>query len=322
MLIDLLTVIIGCFILTWSADKLVFGSVALAKHLGVAPITIGLTILALGTSLPEIVVSVLASLRGNGSLAIGNAIGSNIANIGLVIGLCALFKALQLNLAVLRLELMLLALISALISLCIWLLGMQLITGILMLTTSLGFILWLVTRGPTPEQNESEMVLSEVGSNHISRFRALLWVIIGLGLLLLSARILIHGAVGLATTLGVPEMVIGLTVIAIGTSLPELASSLAAIKHNQHDLVLGNIIGSNIFNLTAVLCPPALLQSNMTVDSKLLQQDIPCMLLLTTLFILLVYRKKKSGVIGFKSGILLCSLYTIYIASLAQRVVG
>lgn len=317
MLINLLTIIIGCAVLAWSADKLVYGSVALAKNLGVAPIIIGLTILALGTSFPEIVVSILASLSNNGELAIGNALGSNIANIGLVIGLCAMVKPLVLEHATMKIELALLAVVSVLISLSIWLLGLQLITGIMMLAISIGFVLWLVYRGAQSRDPKDEIKLPEVDSAKASTLMSITWIVVGLSLLLVSARMLIVGAVGLATALGVPEIIIGLTVIAVGTSLPELASSLAALKQGENELVIGNIIGSNIFNLTAVLCPPALIQP-MVVQPRVITQDVSCMLLLTALLILMVCRKKSSQM-GFKSGLLLLILYGIYIGSLTIK---
>ncbi len=319
MLLNLLNIIFSCAILAWSADKIVLSACSLAKNLNVAPIVIGLTIIALGTSAPEIIVSIFSSIENSPSLAIGNAIGSNIANIALVIGCCAILQPLRIKTGEVNQELISLIIVSFGISLLVWQCGLSWFTGSVMLLSSIIFTIWLVIKGYSSRatHNDTSLAISEEIS--MSLARSIVWVTIGLALLLLSAKSLVYSAVEIAHILKIPESIIGLTIVAIGTSLPELAASFAATKQKQYGIVIGNVIGSNIYNLTAVLCAPAYINQGTLLEKAILYRDIPLMLFLTLIFFLLGFANKKNKMIGRPAGTILCLIYVLYLASLIFR---
>lgn len=319
MLINLLNIVLGFIVLTWSADKLVAGSCALAKNLGVAPLIVGLTIVALGTALPEIVVSILASLSANANLAVGNAIGSNITNIGLVLGVCAIIHPLIIEKTTIRLELPIMVLFAILISALIFFVGLNAYTGYVMLFSALGYVGWLVARG-TKQRQENKSLLKEFEEEfqpEMPMALAIFWILLGLVLLVISAQLLIKGAVAIAIYLGVSEVVIGLTLVAFGTSLPELAASVAATLKKEYGIAVGNVIGSNIFNLTAVLCAPAIFSEEVITPKRVFYQDIPVMVLLSVLLFLFAFRLKKEQTMGKGAGFTFLLMYVAYIAAIA-----
>ena len=246
-------VVVGIVGLVWSADRFVAGSAALARNLGVSKMVIGLTIVSLGTSAPEIIVSLDASIRGIGELAIGNALGSNIANVGLVLAITALIAAIPIQRHLLSQEVPALIVITAMAGIFLFDGEFQRWEGLALVLTSIPllYLMYRVKR-QHPEELEGDAIPS------MKTTIAGLWFVIGLIALVVSARLLVNGAETIAMSLGVSELVIGLTVVAIGTSLPELAASVVSALKGHHDIALGNIVGSNIFNILLVMSVPGL----------------------------------------------------------------
>ncbi|MGB2427042.1 MAG: calcium/sodium antiporter [Alteromonas sp.] len=287
MFIHVAVFVLGVIVLSWSADRFVYGASAIAKNSGVSPMMIGLTIVAMGSSAPEIVVSAFASFADNPDTAVGNALGSNITNIGLVLGITALIRPVIVRSLTVKREMPILLLICLLAA---WFISDQVIsfTEGLLLIIGLGIMLFgmgylaLTTRKDDPIHQNTEDEIP----NDVSDLSAWLWIVTGLILLPASAHFIIDSAKYIATYLGVSQLVIGLTVIALGTSLPELAASVAGVLKGEHDLAMGNIVGSNIFNLLAVLAMPGLIAPGL-IDEEAASRDIYVMLGFTIL--LLVY---------------------------------
>ena len=254
MLANLLLVIAGLVLLIWGADRFVHGAAATARNLGVPPLMIGLTVVAFATSAPEILVSVVAALQGEPGLAFGNAIGSNIVNIGLVLGMTAMIRPIRLESATLRREMPALLAVSLLTVSLFLDTFLSRIDGIVMLTGLVIVMVWLARLGLRSAANDPIAMDydAEIPSD-VSMKMAIVWLIVGLGTLLIGAELLVDGAIGIAKMLGVSEVVIGITIVAFGTSLPELAVSLASALKGEYGLAIGNIVGSNIFNLLAVI---------------------------------------------------------------------
>ena len=254
MLGSLLLVIAGLALLMWGADRFVHGAAAAARNLGIAPLLIGLTVVAFATSAPEILVSVVAAIQKEPGLAIGNAIGSNIVNVGLVLGVTAMIRPIRMESATLRREMPALLAVS-LLTVSLFLDSyLSRVDGFVMLTGLIIVMVWLARLGLRSAANDpiKRDFEAEIPSD-VSMKMAVVWLVIGLGTLLLGAELLVDGAMGIATILGISEVVIGILVVALGTSLPELAVSLASALKGEYGLAIGNIVGSNIFNLLAVI---------------------------------------------------------------------
>jgi cation:H+ antiporter len=254
MLGNSLFVIAGLVLLIWGADRFVHGAAACARNLGVAPLLIGLTVVALATSAPEILVSVVAALDDQPGLAIGNAIGSNIVNVGLVLGVTAIIRPIKLESATLRREMPALLAVS-LLTVSLFLDSfLSRVDGLVMLTGLVIVMVWMTRLGMRSAANDPIKIdyEAEIPSD-VSMTMAIVWLIVGFAILLVGAKMLEHGAVGIAEELGVSEVVIGVTIVALGTSLPELAVSVASALKGEYGLAIGNIVGSNIFNLLAVI---------------------------------------------------------------------
>ncbi len=312
LLIALLELAAGFTLLIWAADRLVTGASALATNIGVSPLLVGLTIVGFGTSAPEMLVSMIASLRGNPSLAIGNAVGSNIANVGLILGLTAMIYPLRVERITLKREFPVLGVIMLLTLAVMWNLQLTRIDG-LILAGGLGLLLagmiWLgLTHG---ERDPMASALTEGVPRNMSTRRAGLWTLVGLIALPLSAQILVNGAVTLALIVGVSDAVIGLTIVALGTSLPELAAAAASALRREDDLAIGNILGSNMFNLLGVLGIAALVHP-MTIEPILLQRDLSVMFLITIGLFLLVWRRRGPGLIARPAAALLFVSFVVY----------
>ena len=262
MLVNILMLVVGLAVLVWSADRFVYGAAAFARNLGLPPMLIGLTIVAMGSSAPEMFVAATASMDGMRDTAIGNVLGSNIANITLILGLTALLGAISLDSKTLKREIpiMLAATVFAGYTLHDNVLtqaeGIMLIALLLLL---MGYFIWQATHDKTPDSLDDELE-SEIPKN-VPTFHAIIWLIVGIILLPLSASWMVDGAVGIAKFYGLSDLVIGLTIIAVGTSLPELAACIAGVIKKEHDLVIGNIVGSNLFNILAVLALPGLIST-------------------------------------------------------------
>ncbi len=313
--LPILALFAGFILLVWSADRFVAGAASIARHLGVTPLVIGLTIVGFGTSAPEIVVSIIASLQDKPGLAIGNAIGSNITNLGLVLGVTALICPLTIRSETIRREypILLAIMLGALLLLLDNHLGR--LDGILLLSTLVLITVWLVflSRHPSrtdPLIHEIEHEIPTLPFKH-----ALGWTALGLILLIASSRILVYGATEIALWLGISDLVIGLTVVAIGTSLPELAASVISALRKEPDIAIGNVIGSNMFNLLAVLGLPGLI-SPMMVDPAVLTRDYPFMIGMTLAFFAFTYGFSGTPRLNRPEGGLLLSGFIAYLVIL------
>lgn len=319
MVLPVVAIIGGLILLTWSADRFVFGASALARGLGVSPLIIGLTIVAFGTSAPEIVVSILASLQGNPGLAVGNAIGSNIANIALVLGAAALVAPLAIGRGMVRRELPILLLVSFGVLLLLVDGELGRLEGIGLLAGLVAFTVWMAVSArrapPAPHDDTPEVVRGMVETiPEGSRLApAIAWLVFGLLFLLASSQALVWGAVEIAEQLGISDLIIGLTIVAVGTSLPELATSVVAAFRREAGLAIGNVVGSNLFNLLAVLAVPALI-APLAIDADVLTRDYPVMLALTVA-LLLIALGRRGQILRWQGALLLVAFasYLVYL---------
>ncbi len=254
MLGNIAEIIAGVLLLIWGADRFVHGAAATARNLGVAPLLIGLTVVAFATSAPEILVAIVASARGQTDLAVGNAIGSNIANIGLVLGTVAIIRPIEMTSATLRREMPALLAVS-LLTVSLFLDSyLSRVDGFVLLTGLLIVMVWLVRLGLRSSVSDSMTADYEAEiPRDMPMKTAIIWLIIGLAVLLVGADFMVDGAIEIARALGVTELVIGILLVALATSLPELAVSLVAALKGEYGLALGNIVGSNTFNSLAVI---------------------------------------------------------------------
>ena len=320
MLLAVSALVLGLVILVWSADRFVIGAAASARILGVSPLVIGLTIVSLGTSAPEMFVSAMAAFGGAGSLAVGNAIGSNIANIGLVLGITALVAAIPLQKRLLKKEIPLLLLVTIIAGLVLADLKLDRIdAGILIITLVVAVYLLFQQSSDSGEAiiDEDEQAAIDATSNKEAAF----WLVTGLVALMVSSKMLVWGATFVAQAFGVSELVIGLTIVALGTSLPELAASVTSALKGHHDIAIGNIIGSNIFNLLAVLPIPGLVAPLM-VDALVLERDYSTMLGLTLALVLIIALGFRKGVIARPIGAILLLSYCAYLAVIYKMAIS
>jgi cation:H+ antiporter len=312
MALALFAVVFGLALLVWSADRFVEGSAAAARHFGMPSLLIGMVIVGFGTSAPEMVVSTLAASQGNPGIALGNAYGSNITNIALILGLTALISPITVHSQVLRKELPILTLVTVLAA---W----QILDGeisrtdaIVLLIVFGGLMAWTIRQGL---RQESDTLGSEMEQGlelyTMPIRRALIRLGIGLVLLVVSSRILVWGAVEIAHGFGVSDLIIGLTIVAIGTSLPELASSLSAIRKGEHDIALGNVLGSNLFNTLAVVGIAGAIHP-MAVGPEVFYRDMLVMSTLTLSLFVIGYGFRGPGVINRVEGALLLACYLAY----------
>jgi len=313
MWLAILAVLAGLALLVWSADRFVDGASSVARHLGMPPLLIGMVVVGFGTSAPELVVSVLAAIEDSTGIALGNAYGSNIANIALILGVTALISPVVIQSAVLRKELPILALVTFL---TIGLLLDRNLTrwdALFLLLVFIALMFWTVRQG---RSRTSDALIPEVeaegATKTLSLRNSVLWLIAGLFLLIVSSQVLIFGAVEIAQRLGVSDLIIGLTVVAVGTSLPELASSIAAARKGEHDIAFGNIIGSNLFNTLAVVGLAGTIHP-FVAEPDLLSRDLPVMGALTvSLFLIGFGFRGRQGRINRWEGSVLVLVYAGY----------
>ena len=310
---ELAAILAGFALLAWSADRFVVGASAIAYNLKVSPLIIGLTIVGLGTSAPEMLVSLVASWQGNSGLAVGNALGSNIINTGLILGITAMVIPLKVHSSIIKRELpvLLLVMVIALLLLLDGTLGR--LDGMILLTGMALVVIWLIRVGlkqTTPEDPMGGEFADEMPMD-MGMGRALFWLIVGALCLLGSSRLLVWGAVSVAESMGISDLVIGLTVVALGTSLPELAASVMSALKNEHDIALGNVIGSNIFNLLVVLGLPGLISPG-AIDAEVLTRDFPVMIGLTLALFVMAYGFRGPGRVNRFEGALLVAGFCGY----------
>ena len=321
--LPLLAVVAGLAVLVWSADKFIDASATVARHFSLPPLLIGVVIIGFGTSAPELAVSVLSAMEGSPGIALGNAYGSNIANIALILGITALISPIVVQSQILRKELPVLTAVTALSLMLVWNLSISRVDALILLAVFAALMAWSVREGlrggPDAFGTETE---TEVDAHAMPIRTAWIWLGAGLLLLIASSRLLVWGAVTIAQGLGISELVIGLTVVAVGTSLPELASCIAAARKNEHDLAIGNILGSNLFNTLAVVGLAGVIHP-LGVESSILTRDMAVMGGLTlALFAMGRSWRGRPGRISRFDGTLLVAAFVAYTAVLLYSTVG
>jgi len=321
MLLPLIAVIAGLALLVWSADRFVDGSAVSARYLGMPPLLIGMVVVGFGTSAPELVVSALAASQGNPGIALGNAYGSNITNIGLILGLTVLLSPITVHSQVLRKELPILLGITALAAWQIHdnqLTRMDAWSLLGVFAVLMGLSVW---QGMQKNKDAlGKEMAAELKDMAMPLRSAVFWMLAGLVLLIVSSRLLVWGAVEIALQLGISDLIIGLTVVAVGTSLPELASSLIAVRKNEHDIALGNVIGSNFFNTLAVVGIAGSI-SPMTVAPEVFNRDMSVLAGITLLLTLFAWGRGRTPprINRVEGGVLLAcfAAYTVYLIATA-----
>ena len=318
MLLASLAILIGLPVLLWSAGKFVGGAASVANHFGVSPLLIGMLIIGFGTSAPEIIVSIFAAIQGNSGIALGNAYGSNIANILLILGLTAIISPIAVKSEIIKKELPVLLGITFFAAWQVWDLNVSKDDAFSLLGLFVLLLSWSIYHGMKGDKDAlADEYDEEINSNEGTVKTHVMWLIAGLLLLVASSRMLVWGAVEVATFFGVSDTIIGLTVIAIGTSLPELASSLMAVKKGEHDLAIGNVIGSNMFNTLAVVGIAGTIQP-MTVGSEFLYRDVMVMFASTIALFIFCIGIKRQGRLNRLEGGALVLAYAAYTYWLIQ----
>ena len=326
LFIPIIALIAGLCGLIWGADKFVSGSVGIARSLGISSLVIGLTVVSIGTSAPEIIVSINAALKNSGGLAVGNAIGSNLANIGLVLGITALVAPIPVQKHLLYEESPVLLLITALAGLCLY-------DGQLNRIESLALgllvipLLIMVVRYKKSHPDSEVTDHGDLGTN-LSLKIASIWLFIGLSALLVGAEVTVWGAKSIALHFGISDLIIGLTVVAIGTSLPELAASIMSAKRGHHDIAVGNIFGSNLFNILLVMTAAGII-SPITLSSDVFTRDYIALAAMTLLLVAIVAfallkgaRKPGGAFVSRVVGVILLSAYCSYYLILWPSIVA
>ena len=316
MALALAVLTVGLILLVFSADWFIEGAAATAAHLGLPPLLIGLVIIGFGSSAPEMLISTLTAFQNNPGLALGNAVGSNITNIALILGITALIKPVPISDGILRREMPILILISGTSCLLIGLDGqLQFTDGILLMIGFTGAMAWMITaslRGKKPQDTPPD-------TQKYSLIISITLTLLGFLLLLASSRAIVWSGSEIARAFGISDLIIGLTIVAIGTSLPELAATITAVRKSLYDLALGNIIGSNIFNGSIVIGIAALI-SPTAVEPALVYRDLPIMMLVTIALFVVGTRivTSSSGIISRKEGLAFLMIYLAYNTLLAS----
>lgn len=312
MVLHVTGIILGLALLLYSADRFITGSSSLARHMGLPPMIIGMVVVGFGTSAPELIVSTIGALEGTPGIALGNAYGSNIANIGLILGLTALVRPLAVHSRVVRREIPLLALATA-GSAALMLDGrVARWDAAFLLLAFAALVGWTLAVGSKAMADPlAQDAQQEAAVHAVPLRRALFWVIAGLLLLLVSSRLLVWAATEIARSLGMADLVIGLTVVAVGTSLPELASSVAAARRGEDDLAVGNIVGSNLFNTLAVVGVAGAI-TPMQVPGEFVVRDLPTTGVFTLLLLCFGSGWRRAGRLNRVEGAVLVSVYAAY----------
>lgn len=322
MALSFFAIVVGLVLLVWSADRFVEGSASVARHFGMPPLLIGMVIVGFGTSAPEMVVSALAASQGNPGIALGNAYGSNITNIAMILGITALISPIAVHSQVLRKELPILTVVTALAAWQIWDGEISRLDAVVLLAVFGGLMAWTTWQGLRKKEDALGSEMEEVLAIRTMPIRrAFFWLVVGLLLLIVSSRILVWGAVAIAHGFGVSDLIIGLTIVAVGTSLPELASSVIAARKGEHDIALGNILGSNLFNTLAVVGIAGMIQP-LAVGPEVFNRDMLVMAALTLSLFGIGYGFRGPGRINRIEGAVLLAGYVGYTAYLVSTVFG
>lgn len=322
MTLPLLSIVFGLMLLVWSADRFVEGAAFTARHFGMPSLLIGMVIVGFGTSAPEMAVSALAASQGNPGIALGNAYGSNITNIALILGLTALISPIAVHSQVLRKELPILTAVTALAAWQLWDGELTRTDAWVLLAAFAGLMVWSIREGVQKKGDAFAVEIEKELVAHAMTLRwAVIWLVIGLLLLIVSSRLLVWGAVEIAQAFGVSDLIIGLTIVAVGTSLPELASSIIAARKGEHDIALGNILGSNLFNTLAVVGIAGMIHP-MAVEPEILTRDMLVMGVLTVSLFIFGYGFRSMGRINRIEALILLAAYVGYTVYLITSVFG
>lgn len=316
MMLAFVAIVCGLMLLVWSADRFVNGAASTAHYFGMPPLLIGMVVVGFGTSAPEMVVSALAASQGNPGIALGNAYGSNIANIALILGVTTLISPVTVHSQVLRKELPILTAVTVLAAWQVWDGSISRLDAITLLVVFAGLMSWAIWQGLQKQADAlGENIAQQLEVRTMTLRQALFWLVLGLVLLIISSRILVWGAVEIARGFGVSDLIIGLTIVAVGTSLPELASSIIAARKGEHDIAVGNVIGSNLFNTLAVVGIAGTIHP-LEVGQEVFYRDIAIMGTLTVWLFIIGYQSSGPGRINRLEGtsLLLCFIgYTAYL---------
>lgn len=323
MILSVLAVVIGLVVLVWSADRFVDGAVGVAQFLGMSTFLIGMLVVGFGTSAPEMVVSILSALNDTPQLALGNAYGSNIANIALILGATAVVAPVVVKKQAMLRDIPILILMTVFTVLLLKDGNVSFADGAVLLAVFVASTLFNVIMELKQKRNrEKESEYSEKSTPVKAPIgKSVLWLLVGISLLIVSSRLLVWGAVNIAQALGVSDLLIGLTIVAVGTSLPELASSIAAARRGENDLAVGNVIGSNAFNTLVVVGIAAVIAPINATDPEVLSRDLPIMSALTLLLFFICFPLKNKdgkrvGGFGRIVGAFLLLLYVGYLVLL------
>jgi len=322
MFLAIAAVLVGIIILVFSADKFVEGAAVTAKYFGLPPLLIGMLVIGFGSSMPEMVISFLSAYEGNPGLALGNAIGSNISNIALILGVTAVISPIAVASTVIHRELPLMLVVTALAASLIYFDGtLNKIDGVILMGIFIAVMSWTIYQGIHETKDHLAEVVEQEYKETLPLKTAVIFLVVGLITLVISSRILVWGGVDIAQRLGISDLIIGLTIVAVGTSLPELASSIAAVKKNEHELALGNVIGSNMFNISIVIGIAAFISPS-AVDPDALYRDLPVLGVMTVALFIMCYGFGDKGRISRHEGITLLLGYISYNALLIVSVVS
>jgi len=309
ILLPIIALLSGFVLLIWSADEFTENGAKIANIFKVSPLIIGLLIFGFGTSAPEMLVSGLAAMNGNTGLSIGNAVGSNIFNIALVLGVSAIISPIEVQGNILRKEWIFLMVATLVAGLLLWDLRLDAIDGFVLLALLFLFLGYMFKEAKNSQNHEFDEFEQKIDKSEAVKT----WVMLVIGLIVLisSAKLVVWGGIAIAQAFGVSDLIIGLTVVALGTSLPELAVSIASVLKKQYEMVVGNVIGSNLFNTIAVLAIPGFIYPS-DVAPEVMMRDYPVMLLLTVLLFFVSYKFGKKHIINRFEGVLLVSIFSLY----------
>lgn len=333
MILSVVAIVVGLVLLVWSADRFVDGAVGVAQFFGMSTFLIGMLIVGFGTSAPEMVVSILSAMNNTPQLALGNAYGSNIANIALILGVTALIIPVVVKKEAMKRDIPILMAMTVLTVLLLMDGNVSFVDGVILLFAFAGITAFNIFTELHAKRKRKKDESVETSTEKVSIVKSLLLLLVGLVLLIASSRMLVWGAINVAQALGVSDLLIGLTIVAVGTSLPELASSIAAARKGENDLAVGNVIGSNIFNTLVVVGIAAVITPIKAMDAEVLSRDLPIMCSLTLLLFLICFpffkskrakaSRKKNEQFGFGriGGALFLSLYVAYLVLLGVTTV-
>ncbi|MFK7824350.1 MAG: calcium/sodium antiporter [Oligoflexales bacterium] len=322
MTFAVISILVGFGLLAWSADKFVDGSASVSSHAGVPPLIIGMVILGFGTSAPEIIISAIAALDNKSDLALGNALGSNIFNTSLILGIAAIFSPINITSRLVRREFPLLLGITLLLGVMLLDEAVSSTDALVLLISFVALMAWTITNARKSRHDSMQSGFKEeITEQKYSLKGGLIWLFVGLVLMIVSSRTVVWGSVSIAQKLGLSDLIIGLTVVALGTSLPELAASIAATRKGEDDIALGNLVGSNMFNILAVVGIAGIISPMNKISADVLRRDYPMVLGLTIALLVMTAGYKKNRVITRYEGLVLVLACIIYLTYLVHSVI-